>query len=84
MGGQNFKNHMQVEMEKDIEKQIADISHPEEVEKVAEQLYMKWYEKNLLPFDYTDKDGFVEYFTNQYNLHMEKYIDNFLNQNEVR
>jgi hypothetical protein len=66
MGGQAFKNHMEKKMDKEIEDTIKNISHHEEVEKKAKSLYMKWYEKNLLPFDYADKDDFVEYFTDLY------------------
>ena len=73
MGGQAFKNHLQAKMEKEISKAEADICHPEEVTKVAEKLYMNWYDKNLLPFDYADKDEFVEYFTGLYVQYWEKY-----------
>ena len=75
MGGQAFKNHLQTKMEKEISKAIEDISHPEEVSKVAEKLYMNWYDKNLLPFDYATKDEFVEYFTDLYEQYWEKYND---------
>ena len=84
MGGQVFKNHMVNEFDKEVETVIENITHPEEVKVEAEKLYIKWYVKNLCPFDYASKEDFIEYFTDQYNEYMEKYIDNFLNQTEVR
>ena len=71
MGGQAFKNHMEKKMDKEIEDTIKNISHHEEVEKKAKSLYTKWYEKNLLAFDYADLDDFVEYFTDLYIKHWE-------------
>lgn len=72
---QNFKNFLQDKMTKELEKSIEDIQHTEEIKKVAEQLYMKWYHKNLLPFDYAEKDDFIIYFTEKCNKYWEQKND---------
>lgn len=75
MGGQRYKNYLSDKMEKEKETSIADISHPDEVVKVAELLYMKWYEKNLLPFDYVDKYDFITHFKEEYVKYWEEKND---------